>query len=141
METMRKLFAKYHELILYIIFGVLTTLVNYIVYLLGMFVLPEAYANVVSTCIAWVISVLFAYFTNRKWVFASKASGFAPCLKECTAFFAARIFSGALDLAIMYAAVDVMGLDGRIIKLLSNVLVIIINYILSKFIVFKKTSV
>lgn len=140
MEPIRKLFTKHREIVMYGIFGVLTTVVNYAAYLAGMAVLSGKYANVTSTCAAWVISVLFAYFTNRKWVFGSAAVGFAPRVRECAAFFAARIFSGVIDLAIMYAAVDVMGFDGRIVKLLSNVLVIIINYILSKFIIFKKAA-
>lgn len=142
MEPIRKLLIKYRELIMYGIFGVLTTIVNYAVYLLCMAAAGEnataPYANTAASCVAWVISVLFAYFTNRRWVFASKAEGFIPRAKECAAFFASRLFSGVIDLAIMYAAADVMGFDGRIVKLLSNVLVIIINYILSKFIVFKK---
>lgn len=141
MEPMRKLLIKYRELIMYGIFGVLTTIVNYAAYLLCMAAGERAavpYANTAASCAAWVISVLFAYFTNRRWVFASKAEGFAPRAKECASFFASRLFSGVIDLAIMYAAADVMGFDGRIVKLLSNVLVIIINYILSKFIVFKK---
>ncbi len=138
LSQMSKLLLKYREVIMYLVFGVLTTIVNYVVYLGWTSFLPGKHANIIATCVAWVVSVLFAYFTNRKWVFKSKMSGFLPRLKECGAFFAGRGLTGLLDLGIMYVAVDLMGFDGRIIKLLSNVLVIIINYILSKFLVFKK---
>lgn len=134
----RKLFAKYRELIMYGIFGVLTTAVDYAVYRACMAALMGKYANVISTCAAWVVAVLFAYLTNRRWVFPDRAQGLVPRVRECAAFFAARLFSGAVNLAIMYAAVDVMNFDGNIVKLLANVLVIIMNYILSKFLVFKK---
>lgn len=137
LDKITKLILKHREIILYGIFGVLATVVNYAVYIAWMAAFPDKYANVTATAAAWIIAVLFAYFTNRKWVFASKADGFAEKFRECSAFFASRIFSGLADIGIMYAAVDLMGYDGRIVKLLSNILVIVLNYIFSKFLVFK----
>lgn len=123
---------------MYLIFGVLTTLVNYVVYLSWVYAFPGKTANVAATVTAWIVSVLFAYFTNRKWVFQSGVTGFQAKLRECGAFFGGRAATGLLDLGIMYLAVDILSFDGRIIKLLSNVLVIILNYILSKLVIFKK---
>lgn len=131
------LFRKYREIILYIFFGGLTTVVNYVVYVACAALLEGHGATIASTVIAWIISVLFAYVTNRRWVFDSKVCGFSGLCRECAAFVGARVASGVLDVAIMYVAVDLLHFNDKIIKLASNVLVIIINYILSKFFVFK----
>lgn len=131
------LLSRCRELIAYLIFGLLTTAVNYLTYILLMELFTGKYANTGATGAAWVISVLFAYFTNRKWVFPSAASGFDEKLRECAAFFSARLLSGLIDITIMYAAVDLLGYNGRLIKLLSNVIIVIINYVFSKFFVFK----
>lgn len=138
LKIIQGLVLKYREVFLYLIFGVLTTLVNYAVYLAWIYTFPSKVANIEATVIAWIVSVLFAYFTNRKWVFQSGATGFAENLRECLSFFSGRAATGLLDLGIMYLAVDILLFDGRIIKLLSNVLVIILNYILSKLVIFKK---
>jgi len=124
---------------MYVIFGGLTTLVNIISY----FVLTRfcQFGTTPSTVIAWILSVIFAYFTNRKWVFESNTRGFSKILIEIVAFFGARLFSGALDLGIMFLFVTILGFDDMLIKILSNVLVIIINYLLSNWFIFKKEEV
>ena len=136
MDKLKLLYHKHREVLLYLIFGGLTTVVNYGVYLLCARLLPVD-ATTVPTAIAWVLSVLFAYATNRAWVFRSKTRG-AAVVREMAAFFGARVFSGLLDVAIMWAAVDRMGYNDLVVKLLSNVLVILINYFLSKFLIFRK---
>lgn len=140
MKKLYVYFVRYREIILYTVVGFLTTIVNYVTYMACMAMLHNAYENTISVAISWVLSVLFAYFTNRKWVFGSTAQNRQTTLKECAAFFSARAFSGFLDLAIMYMAVDVLGFNAYIIKILSNVFVMILNYLLSKFIVFKKNK-
>ena len=136
---MQKLFKKHRELILYGVFGVLTTIVNYVVALFANFVLLQNHvqASWPSVSIAWVVSVIFAYITNRIWVFRSEETQKTAVLKEITAFFGARLFSGFLEVALMTLFVDKMGYDFDIMKLLSNVVVVILNYIFSKLFIFK----
>jgi putative flippase GtrA len=131
----RSQWNKYREILLYLIFGVLTTVVNYVAYLLltRAVALPLIAANV----LAWVLAVAFAYATNRRWVFESKTKGSAA-LKEAAAFVAARIFSGVVDTACMVLLVEWLHLYDMLAKILVNVLVIAINYILSKVIIFRK---
>ena len=131
----KALFAKYREMILYLFFGGCTTLVNIVSYYIcsriGM-------GTAVSTVIAWVLSVLFAYVTNRKYVFESRAFGFVPILKETAGFFLCRLATGLLDLAIMVVFVDFLHFNDMIIKILSNIIVIVLNYVASKLLIFRK---
>jgi len=131
----KKLYNKYKDLILYGIFGVLTTAINWIVYKLFYSILGVS--NVASTCVAWILAVIFAFITNKIWVFDSKSFAKKVVIKELTAFLSARIATGVLDVLIMWIAVDKMGYNEDIWKLISNVIVIIINYIASKLIIFK----
>ena len=135
-EKLKALYEKYKDLIPYVIFGVLTTIVNYVSYWL--FAHPFACGTVFSTAVAWVLSVLFAYVTNRRWVFHSEAKGAKAIGKEFAAFLGARLGTGLLDMLIMYLCVDLLGWNDMVMKLASNVIVVILNYILSKFFIFKK---
>lgn len=137
-DRLRKLYYKYEEAILYLFFGGLTTVVNYVTYLLFARFLTVGTATV-PTAIAWIVSVIFAYVTNRIWVFRSEARG-AAFLGEAAAFVGARAFSLLPDIAIMWLAVDYLSCNDLIIKLLSNVLVVIINYFLSKFWIFRRKN-
>ena len=132
----RKLVTKYRSYILYIIFGALTTLVNMVVYYVCYNV--AQIGNIPSVIIAWVLSVIFAFITNKIWVFESKSFSAETLKKEIPSFFGARIATGALDTGIMYLAVDVLHGNGNVWKLISNVIVIIINYFASKWFVFRK---
>lgn len=136
LEKLKPLYYRYQEIIHYLFFGGLTTVVNYAAYLLFAWLLPVN-TTTLPTVIAWILSVLFAYATNRVWVFRSQVRG-AAILAEMTGFAGARLFSGLLDVLIMWIAVDCLGYNDLIVKLLSNVLVIIINYFLSKFLIFRK---
>lgn len=128
---MMKIFKKYKEQLLYIVFGIATTLVNFIVY----FLLSKlGFTTAVSTAFAWFLSVLFAFFTNRKYVFKAEKNGF---FNQLFSFFSMRIATGAIDVLIMILFVDVLEFNDLVIKISSNVLVIILNYIFSKFLVFK----
>ncbi len=135
-EKLEYLWNKYKDLIPYIIFGVLTTIVNYVSY--WIFAHPLGWSTVVSNMGAWILSVLFAYVTNRRWVFHSTASGTKEITKEFLSFLAARIGTGLMDTFIMWLCVDKLGWNDLIMKLASNVLVVILNYIFSKFFIFKK---
>ena len=134
LRTVTELFRKHREVLLYLIFGALTTAVNFAVY----WAAARATGHTVfSTCLAWVLAVLFAYFTNRRWVFGSKAAGSRAIAREMLSFFGARLFSGLLDVGIMYVFVDLLHWNDSIVKLGSNVLVIVLNYVFSKLFIFK----
>lgn len=135
MKVWEKL-KEHKSFILYVVFGVLTTIVNMVVY--GLCYDIFKMGNVISTIIAWFVAVVLAYATNKVWVFDSKS--FAPkvLLYELATFFSCRILTGILDVAIMYFAVDIMAWNGKLFKLISNVLVIILNFIASKLIIFVK---
>ena len=133
---MMDLFKKYKFIILYGIFGVLTTVINIAVY--GIFYSVLDVSNVISNIIAWVISVLFAFITNKLWVFESKSFDIKLFMKELGSFTLCRVTTGVLDLGIMFVSVDLLKGPAMILKVVSNVIVIILNYIMSKLFVFKK---
>lgn len=139
---MKKMFQKYEEAISYLFFGFLAFLVNMIAYMAAAKVLGADNEKVllvlIATAFAWVVSVLFAYFTNRTFVFKSKINDKKGKWKEFRSFIEARIATGLMELVIMYVMVDLAGIHDLISKLVCNVIVIISNYIFSKLWVFKK---
>ena len=133
--NLNKLIEQYKDVIPYAVFGVLTTLVNIISYwvcahLLSIPVMP-------STVIAWILAVLFAYLTNRTWVFHSKAQTINELSAEIVSFFACRLATGFVDWGLMFVLVDRMGLADVPVKAVANIVVIILNYLASKLIIFK----
>jgi putative flippase GtrA len=120
------------ELVLYVFFGALTFLVNIVTYFIFEDLMGINY--LISNILAWFFSVLFAYVTNRIWVFESKSP---DILKEMSLFFGGRIFSGAVDTGLMYIFIDVLMISDLISKIVVQVIVIILNYVFSKLIVFK----
>lgn len=143
METLKRLFAKYREMIAYLFFGGVTTLLNIVSYaLLSRLGLSTGLAN----AIAWVLCVLVAYITNRLWVFDSRTAGTAAA-REFFSFVGCRVATGVMDEAIMILGVDKLGpivapghlhLWGVGVKVFSNALVVILNYVFSKLFIFKK---
>ena len=130
------LFHKYYDILVYLIFGVLTTVVNFLVYfpcynLLG-------FSAVVSNLIAWVVAVIFAYLTNKPFVFRSHDWSAKTVVPELTKFVGSRIASGALETGIIFVTVDCLLWNGNIMKLVTSVLVVILNYVASKLLVFRK---
>ena len=136
MGLIKKYCAKYRELILYVVFGVLTTLVNWVSYWLLADLLHVDY--MAATFIAQVLSILFAYVTNRRWVFESKVRGVKGVALEMAKFYGARGASLVLDLAAMYLGVTLLRIDDKLMKLISNGIIIAANYVFSKLFVFKK---
>ena len=136
MEKMKTLMARYRDVIVYLVFGVLTTAVNYIVYLPCYNVL--GLSGSVSNAIAWVVAVAFAYLTNKPFVFQSHDWSAKTVIPELTKFLGCRIGSGVLETAIIFLTVDLLGWNGNVMKLLTSVLVVVLNYIGSKLLVFKK---
>ena len=135
MDKIIELCKKYKSVILYLVFGVLTTIVNIVAYFLLDF--NRLFNTVINTSIAWVVAVIFAYVTNKKWVFKSKVKGFKDNFKEMMSFFGCRIATGLMDVGIMFVFVDILRYDDMIIKIASNVLVVILNYVGSKLLVFR----
>lgn len=130
---------KYKDLIPYAIFGVLTTLVNIASY--WVFAHPLQLPVTVSTILAWVVSVTFAYLTNRKWVFHSEADTKKAVAKEVISFFGCRMGTEFVDLAAMFIFVDLLSYNDMVVKVISNVVVIILNYAASKFLIFRHKGV
>ena len=132
------LFNKYKEIITYLIFGVLTTLVSLLVYYGLTFTIinpKDAIMLQVANILSWIAGVTFAYVTNRKYVFNSKSTNIK---KELVSFVCARIVTLILDMTIMGVFVTLLGFNDKIMKIISQVLVVIGNYIFSKLFVFKK---
>ncbi len=138
MGKIKSLWERYKELILYVFFGGCTTLINILVY----FICRQwLMMSVVSADIfAWFLAVIFAYVTNKLYVFESKSWVGKVVAKELTEFFAARLFSLGVDVAILYITVEVLQWWELPVKIISNVVVIAINYVFSKWIIFRKDA-
>ena len=138
MDKIKELYKKYKEIINYLIFGVLTTLVSLVVYYASVltFLNPENSVQLqIANVLSWIAGVTFAYFTNRKYVFESKEKN---KLKEASKFFLSRVTTLLMDMLIMWLGVTILHGNDKIIKLISQVVVIVGNYIFSKLFVFKK---
>ena len=135
MAKIRELIKKYYDLIAYVFFGALTTAVNYLVYLpcYNLFHISAAASNV----IAWIFAVVFAYLTNKPFVFRSHDWSLKTVIPELSKFVGSRIASGGIETAFIFITVDLLRWDGNIMKLVTSVLVVILNYVTSKLIVFK----
>lgn len=132
-----RLYIKYKDLIPYAFWGVCTTIVNTVAY--WFFVNPLGFGVVPSAIIAWFLAVLFAYATNRKWVFHSQVVGRKEIIKEMLSFYGCRIATGVVDWVCMFIFVDLLHLNDIIIKFAANILVIILNYVASKLWIFKNS--
>ncbi len=132
----KKTYKKYKEVISYLFFGVLTTVVNYIVYLVCTMFAGMNFG--VATVIAWFFAVAFAYVTNKLFVFNSRGTNVK---KELTSFLFFRILSLGIDIIFMQITVGMLLFNDKIMKLLSNVVVVAANYVFSKIFIFKKGDV
>lgn len=138
MKKIKELYYKYEEIISYLIVGGLTTVVSLATYYLLVYTIlnpKEAVELQIANIISWIASVTFAYFTNRKYVFKTKEK---ISFKEEINFYLSRVSTLLLDMLMMYVFVSVLKFDDKVIKLIVQVIVIVLNYVLSKFIVFKK---
>ncbi|HIU16690.1 MAG TPA: GtrA family protein [Candidatus Ventricola intestinavium] len=124
------------ELVSYLFVGVATTVVNYVVYYLatrvaGLAVMP-------GTWTAWAVAVAFGYGANKAFVFHTHCAGLAALLREAGSFFAMRLVSLGMETVLMYGLVEVLHLNDLAMKLLVNIVVILLNYVFSKLVIFKK---
>lgn len=138
MEKLRKLWKTFvnPETISYLIFGVLTTVINIATF--NILNVQLHWGWQISNMLAWLIAVIFAFITNKLFVFQSKSFTLKLFLWELITFFGARLLSLGVDMLGMWILLDLCGVNSMIAKILVNVLVIIINYVLSKLIIFKK---
>lgn len=135
MKKLFNLIRKYRELIVYLIVGVLTTLVNFAVY----FVCTRSFnlSPYTSNIFAWVVAVLFAFVMNKFVVFQSKAKDTKTLLKEGISFVSMRVISLGFDMLILYVVINVINWSDLIAKLISQIVVIVLNYVFSKLFIFK----
>lgn len=150
MKTIRNLIIKYKELITYVLFGLCTTVVNFVVFKLSNMLLGvELY--LVSNVFAWIAAISFSYVTNKLWVFKSKSWKSSVIAKEVSAFFGARVFSFIIEEAGLFALVDLahfneisinilsVEIGGQMIaKMIIGVIVVVLNYVFSKLVIFRK---
>ena len=135
-----KIYIKNKEVINYLIFGVLTTVVSLLVYYLLTFTILDANKPVelqIANILSWIAGVAFAYITNRKYVFESQNNNIK---KELSSFVGARIITLIMDMLIMYIGVTIFKGNDKVIKIISQIIVIVSNYLFSKIFVFKKNS-
>ncbi|MBD5509444.1 MAG: GtrA family protein [Lachnospiraceae bacterium] len=132
------LYKKHEEGINYLIFGFLAFVLNYILYFLFADAMQLHY--MAATVLSWVLTVVFAYWTNRTFVFKSQNKDTGSVVKEFVSFIGARIATEVLELVLMYVMVDLLSINDKISKLVCQVLVILANYVLSKIWIFKKSS-
>lgn len=127
---------KHKDFVVYLLLGALTTLVNFLVYfpLLNICNLSAAIANVV----AWLISVLFAFLTNKPFAFKSKDWSMEVLIPEFAKFIGCRIGSGIIETLFLMLTVDLLMWNGNIMKILISIFVVVTNYIASKYFVFRK---
>ncbi len=140
MKKIFELYKKYKEIINYLIFGFLSTMVNLITYYICVTTIlnPDNPVELqIANITAWVVAVIFAYIVNRKFVYESKEKN---KVKEATKFISSRLLTLFLDMFVMWLGVSVMKINDKIIKIISQILVIIGNYFISKLFVFKKKN-
>lgn len=146
----KELFLKYKEIIVYLVFGVLTTVVNFLAFWIFSKLLGEE-LYLVNNAIAWIVSVVFAFITNKLFVFDSKSWALKTAGKELVEFIGARLFSFGVEEGGMWLFIDLLNFGAKgitvfgvfisgqmIVKLILAVIVVILNYFFSKFIIFKK---
>ena len=135
MEKLKGIFSRYREVILYIFFGGLTTVIS-----IGSFILFHTLLGIhelVANVLSWVLAVGFAFVTNRKWVFASKAKGAAIWAEVC-AFYGGRLLTLGLEEGFLLIFATWLQFNSTAVKLIAQVAVLVGNYIISKFLVFRK---
>ncbi len=127
---------KNRQIVLYVVFGIFTTIVNFVVYL----ILNRQFSvdELLSNSIAWMMAVLFAYVVNKVYVFENVNYNLLNLIIEFTKFMSARAFSGVLDMLILWMGVYQLGMYDVLVKIVTSIVVIVSNYLLSKFWIFNE---
>ena len=129
-------YKKYKEPLLYLLFGTLTTLVSILTF--GCFTFAFNINELTSNVLSWIISVTFAYITNKIWVFDAKTKTFSELLKQIVSFFSSRLVTLGVEELIMLIFVIGLDFDSMIVKIIAQIVVIALNYFISKLLIFKK---
>lgn len=137
-DRIKQLYKEHREVISYLFFGGLTTVVNFASFYIFNDILEigELYSNV----IAWFISVFFAYITNNLYVFQGRGGSFSENIKKIVSFYSFRAVSGGIDQLMFWLLVLQLGMNEYLAKVIISVVVIILNYIFSKLFIFRKKS-
>lgn len=141
-NKIKELYKKYEEIISYLFFGVLTTVVSFVTYIIfaNIFFPEKSDLDIqIANVLSWICAVTFAYITNRIWVFKSKTKG-RKQLRELFEFISARVASLLVDMAMMYILYSLIHMNDTIAKIIVQFVVVAMNYILSKLIIFKKNK-
>jgi len=156
MNKLGQLWKKYKEYVLYLVFGGLTTVVSWgsysiftllfrnITAQLGIFGLKISVQILLANVLSWILAVLFAFVTNKLWVFESKSWRGKVVLPELAKFVGARLLTGVIEIVLVPLLVSIglnqtiFGIEGALSKILVSIIVIILNYFFSKFLIFKK---
>ena len=133
----KNLWLRYKELFFYAVFGVGATVINIVSYRVLANIFGKKYF-LIANIIAWILAFIFAFITNKLFVFESKSWEAQIAMKEFVGFLSARLATGILDTVLMWLFVSIISLDDTLSKIIINILVIIINYVASKFFIFKK---
>lgn len=135
-EKIKALCLKYKEVLLYLIFGGLTTVVSLASFWLC--VKPLGINVLVSNVISWICAVTFAYFTNAKWVFEARPQSRSEALRQFFSFYAGRLATLGVEELLLFVFVTLLHCNEMLIKLIAQVVVVILNYVISKLVVFRK---
>ena len=138
LKKLANLYREHREGMRYLIFGALSTVINIVVFAICSKIVNLS--TTVSNVIAWIIAVLCAYVTNKLWVFNSKNNGNKEFIREIISFYGARVVTLALETAFLWIVIDKIGFNEILMKIISNIIVIILNYIFSKIFIFKKNK-
>ena len=136
LKFLADIYRNHLEGMRYLVFGALATIVNIVSY--SMFLYLCHIENAVSNILAWIVAAVFAYMTNKFFVFDSKTNGKKDLVREITSFFGCRLLTLVVDEAIMIVTVDKLMLNAVLMKVVANVVVIILNFVFSKLFIFKK---
>ena len=138
MEIIKKIYHDHRMGILYIFFGGVTTVVNWITYYVLYRIMGVS--NVLSNAAAWIIAVAVAFVTNKTWVFESRSLQPKVVLPELAKFVSCRVGTGLLEITLMFVLVDMAGLSAMLMKVLVSLIVLILNYVFSKLLIFTDKS-
>lgn len=138
MNKLVNIYNRYREQILYLVFGGLTTLISIITY--AVFTELADINILIANILSWIISVAVAYATNKSVVFRSDKKGAAQVLNEALSFYAGRLLTLLIEEAILFVFIDLAKLPNMPVKIIAQIIIIVLNYIISKVFIFKKTK-
>ena len=138
MNKLVNIYNRYREQILYLVFGGVTTLISIITY--AVFTELADINILIGNILSWIISVAVAYATNKSVVFRSDKKGVAQVLTEALSFYAGRLLTLLIEEAILFVFIDLAKLPNMPVKIIAQIIIIVLNYIISKVFIFKKTK-